>query len=103
PDLFIDAFARTERALGRPLSALIVGDGPDRDRYETMIVERGLMRRIRMLPAMPAREAFPMARTVVVPSRAEAMPYIVIEALAARKPVIASRVGGIPEILGTES
>ena len=100
PDLFIDAFARTERTLGRPLSALIVGDGPDRDRYEAMIIERGLMRRIRMLPAMPAREAFTMARTVVVPSRAEAMPYIVIEALAARKPVIASRVGGIPEILG---
>ncbi|MEH6689652.1 MAG: glycosyltransferase family 4 protein [Pseudorhizobium pelagicum] len=103
PDVFIDAFARTERALGRPLSGLMVGDGPDRDRYEAMMTERGLGRRIRMMPAMPAREAFAMARTVVVPSRAEAMPYIVIEALAAQKPVVASRVGGIPEILGTDS
>ncbi|MCJ8521689.1 glycosyltransferase involved in cell wall biosynthesis [Pseudorhizobium tarimense] len=103
PDVFIDAFARTERALGRPLSALMVGDGPDHDRYETMINERGLGRRIRMMPAMPAREAFATARIVVVPSRAEAMPYIVIEALAAQKPVIASRVGGIPEILGANS
>ena len=103
PDVFIDAFARTERELGRPLSALIVGDGPDRDRYEATIAARGLGRRIRMLPAMPAREAFAMARVVVVPSRAEAMPYIVIEALAAGKPVIASRVGGIPEILGRDS
>jgi glycosyltransferase involved in cell wall biosynthesis len=103
PDIFIDAFAQTERRLGRPLSALMIGDGPDRDRYEAMIIERGLMRRIRMQPAMPAREAFATTRIVVVPSRAEAMPYIVIEALAAGRTVVASRVGGIPEILGAKS
>ena len=103
PDVFIDAFARTERAIGHPLSALMVGDGPDRDRYQAMMAERGLGRRIQMRPAMPAREAFAMAKIVVVPSRAEAMPYIVLEALAAGKPVIASRVGGIPEVLGDTS
>ncbi|MCF6369968.1 glycosyltransferase family 4 protein [Rhizobium halophilum] len=103
PDVFIDAFVRAEQLLGRPLKALMVGDGPDRDRYDATIRERGIGARIRMLPAMPARDAFAMARTVVVPSRAEAMPYIVIEALAAQKPVVASRVGGIPEILGAES
>lgn len=103
PDVFIDAFARTERAAGRPLSALIVGDGPDSDRYEATITERGLGRRIRMMPAMPARQAFALAERVVVPSRAEAMPYIVLEALSAGKPVIASRVGGIPEVLGADS
>ncbi len=103
PDIFIDAFARTEQALGRPLSALMVGDGPDRDRYDAMISALGMTSRIRLLPAMPARDAFAMARTIVVPSRAEAMPYLVIEALAAQKPVVASRVGGIPEILGTDS
>ncbi len=103
PDVFIDAFARTERAVGRPLSALMVGDGPDRDRYAEMMAEQGLARRIRMMPAMPARSGFALAGAVVVPSRAEAMPYIVLEALAAGKPVIASRVGGIPEVLGTDS
>ncbi|MBW6420445.1 glycosyltransferase family 4 protein [Rhizobium sp. XQZ8] len=103
PDVFIDAFARTERAIGHPLSALMVGDGPDRDRYEAMMAERGLGRRIEMRPAMPALQAFGLAKTVVVPSRAEAMPYIVLEALAADKAVIASRVGGIPEVLGENS
>ncbi|MBD8663554.1 glycosyltransferase [Rhizobium sp. CFBP 8752] len=103
PDVFIDAFARTERAVGRPLSALMVGDGPDRERYEAMISERGLGRRLTMMPAMPARKAFALTNFVVVPSRAEAMPYIVLEALAAGKPVIASRVGGIPEVLGVKS
>jgi glycosyltransferase involved in cell wall biosynthesis len=103
PDVFIDAFLRTERRIGRPLTAMMIGDGPDEDKYRAMISELGLDRRMQMLPAMPARKAFALARTIVVPSRAEAMPYIVLEALAAGKPVIASRVGGIPEVLGESS
>ena len=103
PDVFVDAFARTERLVGRPLSALMIGDGPDKEKYENMMLRWGLGRRIAMMPAMRARDAFALARNVVVPSRAEAMPYIVLEALAAQKPVIATRVGGIPEVLGQNS
>ncbi|MDE1990912.1 MAG: glycosyltransferase family 4 protein [Rhizobiaceae bacterium] len=103
PDLFVDAFAKTERRVGRPLSALMIGDGPDKDKYRTMMVERGLGHRIGMLPAMRVQEAFAMSQNVVVPSRAESMPYIVLEALAAEKAVIASNVGGIPEALGADS
>lgn len=103
PDVFIEAFAKTERMVGHPLSALIIGDGPDRDKYEEMKTRLGLGRRIGLLPAMPVRDAFAMAGIVVVPSRAEAMPYIVLEALGAGKSVIASRVGGIPEVLGADS
>jgi glycosyltransferase involved in cell wall biosynthesis len=103
PDVFIEAFRRVETQVGRPLTALVVGDGPDEARYRTMIAGLGLASRIRMMPAMPARKAFGLAKVVVVPSRAEAMPYIVLEALAAGKPLIASRVGGIPEVLGETS
>jgi glycosyltransferase involved in cell wall biosynthesis len=103
PDLFVDAFAKTERQIGRPLSALMIGDGPDKDKYRTMMIQRGLGHRIGMLPAMRVHEAFSMSQNVVVPSRAEAMPYIVLEALAAEKAVIASRVGGIAEALGEHS
>jgi glycosyltransferase involved in cell wall biosynthesis len=103
PDVFIDAFMATEQALGRQLSATMVGDGPDKKRYRAIIQDRGLSQRVALLDSMPAREAFQLAHTVVVPSRAEAMPYIVLEALAAQKPVIASRVGGIPEVLGADS
>ena len=103
PDIFVEAFARAERIIGKPMSGVMVGDGPDREAYRTMIDRAGLGRRISMHAAMPAREAFALADTVIVPSRAEAMPYIVLEALAAGKTVIASRVGGIPEVLGENS
>ncbi|OLP56854.1 glycosyl transferase [Rhizobium rhizosphaerae] len=103
PDLFVEAFARTERRLGEPMSGLMIGDGPQRDAYERMILERGLSERIRMLPAMAARDAFALTHAVVLPSRAESMPYVALEALAAGKPVIAANVGGLPEILGEQS
>jgi glycosyltransferase involved in cell wall biosynthesis len=51
----------------------------------------------------PARDAFSLGRIMVMPSRAESFPYIVLEALAANKPLIATRVGGIPEIFGKQA
>lgn len=62
----------------------------------------GLGERIKMHPAMMARDAFALARNVVIPSRAEAMPYIVLETVAAKKPIICTNVGGIPEIMGED-
>lgn len=103
PDLFIEAFLRAERLIGRPLTGLMVGNGPQRDDYAKRISMLGLGNRLRMRPAMPARDAFAFSDIVIVPSRNESLPYIVLEALAAGKAVIASRVGGIPEIFGAES
>lgn len=103
PDVFIEAFAEVERLLERPLRGNIIGDGPDEQKYRRMLEQKGLTGRITMMPAMPVREAFARAQIVVIPSRAEAMPYIVLEALAAEKTVIASGVGGIPEVLGHDS
>ncbi|MEZ2332324.1 glycosyltransferase family 4 protein [Mesorhizobium sp. RCC_202] len=103
PDIFIDALALASVAMGRPLSAVMVGDGDDLPRYHARAERLGLKNSIRFLPPMPAREAFALAQLIVVPSRAEAMPYIVLEALAAGMPMIATAVGGIPEIFGESS
>lgn len=103
PDIFIDALARAEARTERTISAVMVGDGDDLPRYRTQVERLGLNDRIRFLAPMPARSAFALANLVVVPSRAEAMPYIVLESLAAGKPMIASAVGGIPEIFGADS
>ena len=52
--------------------------------------------------ALPARVAFGLGRLMVMPSRAESLPYVILEAVAAGKPLLATRVGGIPEILPAE-
>ncbi len=98
PDLFIEALLLAEQRMGRRLSAMMVGDGEDREQYVAQVARSGLADRVRFRDPMPAREAFALARIVVVPSRAEAMPYIVLEVLAARRPMIATAVGGIPEV-----
>ena len=103
PDIFIEALAKASRETGKPLTAVMVGDGEDRAKYVAQVAEHGLSGQVKFFMPMPAREAFSMARAIVVPSRAEAMPYIVLEALAAGMPMVASAVGGIPEIFGTGS
>jgi len=52
---------------------------------------------------MPAREGFARGRVMVAPSRAESLPYIVLEAAAAAVPLITTDVGGIPEVFGPQS
>ena len=64
------------------------------------VTRLGLDDYFHFVPAMPARRAFSLGRIMVVPSRAESLPYVVLETAAAGKPLITTKVGGIPEIYG---
>jgi glycosyltransferase involved in cell wall biosynthesis len=85
---------------GRHVSITLVGDGPDMPAMREQIARDGLHEAIRILPPMAAREALSRGRVMVVPSRAESLPYVVLEAAAAAKPLIVTQVGGLPEIYG---
>jgi glycosyltransferase involved in cell wall biosynthesis len=98
-DLLLEALA-TLRQSGMALSATIVGDGPWRQTLREQAARLQIDAAVRFLPPMPARAAFALGRIVVVPSRKESLPYIVLEIAAAAKPLVATRVGGIPEIFG---
>ena len=101
-DVLIQAIALLARD-DRSLSATIVGEGPDRTAFEAQVRAQGLGARMRFVGAQPARQAFALGRLLVIPSRAESLPYIVLEAAAAGVPLITTKVGGIPEIFGPDS
>jgi len=97
-DLLLEALAAHQAVF--PGRALIVGSGPEEASLKRLARRLGLNGRVSFPGAQSARSAFARARCVVVPSRAESFPYIVLEAAAARMPMIATDVGGIPEIAG---
>ena len=103
PDVLIEALALLRDRTGKAPTAVIVGGGVEKTRYIALAAERGLGDTIAFRDPMPARDAFPLGRVMVVPSRAESMPYIVLETIAAAVPLIATAVGGIPEIYGAAS
>jgi glycosyltransferase involved in cell wall biosynthesis len=101
-DVLLQALARV--AAVRVVRAVIVGAGPDAAEFKSMAQQLDLDGVVDFRNAMPARAAFSLGRSLVVPSRAESMPYIVLEAAAAGMPLLATDVGGIPEIVnGTDT
>jgi glycosyltransferase involved in cell wall biosynthesis len=93
------AFRRL-RERGVDACLCLVGDGPDRDRVERRAHELGVMRETFFLgyqedvaPLFAAFDAF------VLPSVNEGTPVTAIEALAAERPVVATRVGGVPDVV----
>lgn len=79
---------------------LIVGSGPDEDQLKAMTVAQGVAEHCVFAPPGPIRQALEQARVMVIPSRAESLPYVILEAAAAAQPLIATHVGGIGEIFG---
>jgi glycosyltransferase involved in cell wall biosynthesis len=101
-DILIEAIGSLRQA-GRSISATIVGYGAEEAHLRAQVARLGLAEQIRFLPAMPARRAFSLGRLMLVPSRSESLPYIVLEAAGAGIPLIATHVGGIPEIFGPQT
>jgi len=102
PDLLIDAVAQLQRT-GRKASLTLVGEGDQSEALRQQVARLGLSASVRFAGFQPARTAFGMGRILVIPSRNESLPYVAIEAAAAGLPVVAARIGGIPEIFGDQS
>jgi glycosyltransferase involved in cell wall biosynthesis len=84
---------------------LIVGDGPERSRLEVLGNALGVADAIRFLGPMPHTDMpglIASAEIAIFPSRMEATSVAALEALACERPVVATRVGGLPEIVNEE-
>ena len=98
-DLLIEAVARL-RAAGRPVTLTLAGDGEELGALKALVERHGLAEAVRFVGHVKARFGFSKGKLLVIPSRGDSMPYVVIEAGAAGIPMVAADVGGIPEIFG---
>jgi len=84
------------------VEAVLVGDGPERERLEALAASLAVSERIRFLGARPNAEMpglLSSADLAVFPSLMEATSVAALECMACELPVAASRVGGLPEIV----
>jgi L-malate glycosyltransferase len=97
--VLLSAFAH----LPADLQLYIVGTGPERARLEAMALKLGVASRVRLLGWRDdALSILGAADVVVHPSFHEALPSAVMEALALAKPIVASDVSGVRDILGDQ-
>lgn len=103
PEKGVGVFLRAAallQARSRPFSAIIAGDGPDRAALVQLTASLGLSDRIRFVGRVSAmRSLYRAVDLLVIPSRSEGLPSVLLEALDADLPVVATRVGAIPEVL----
>lgn len=97
----IEALAEVERR-EVPVELVLIGDGPMRDLIESAIAREGLGSTVRLtgwLDEAGVRAELDAAHGLVLPSYAEGLPLVLMEAMVSMRPVIATWVAGIPELV----
>jgi glycosyltransferase involved in cell wall biosynthesis len=98
-DIFLEALSLL-RNRGIAISGVIAGDGPERSALEADVRGRGLATSVVMLGAVhPVAPLYRELDAIVIPSRSEGLPNVLLEACRLDRPIVSTRVGGIPEIV----
>jgi L-malate glycosyltransferase len=94
----VEVFARVSRAL--PSRLMLIGDGPDRSLTEQLVLRYNLQDRVHFLGKQDnVNELLPLADLMLMPSEMESFGLAALEAMACNVPAIATRVGGVPELI----
>ncbi|RWU21406.1 colanic acid biosynthesis glycosyltransferase WcaL [Pseudomonas alkylphenolica] len=99
--LLIEA-ARILAAQALTFELVLAGDGEMREEIQALIVRYGLQAHVRItgwISSGQVREEILAARALVLPSFAEGLPVVIMEAMALRRPVLTTYVAGIPELV----
>ena len=97
PDV-IDVFARVRTQI--PVRLVLVGDGPERTRAEEDVQQRGLQDDVRWMgKSTDVERILSMSDVFLLPSESESFGLAALEAMASYVPVVATRAGGLPEVV----
>lgn len=100
-DILIKAFAKVAAEFA-DIHLVIAGSGPNDEEYDQLIRESGLRRRVMKLGDVAPVDLPPLLRNCLfgmIPSRNEGFPIAALEFGLVKKPVVATRVGGLPEFV----
>ncbi|MEP6572539.1 MAG: glycosyltransferase [Gemmatimonadota bacterium] len=96
-DILVESIARLP---AMPLIVSVIGDGAEHASLEALAASRGIRDRIRWHGGMSnASRLFPGLDLFILSSRTEGTPMVLFEAMAARVPIIATSVGGVPDVI----
>lgn len=99
-DIAIKALALLPTSVREKIIYTVAGDGEERENLEKFISELGISESVRFLGFVPdAKKLLSGADIFLLPSRTENLPYAILEAGDAELPIIATSVGGIPEVI----
>ncbi len=99
-DIAFQAISLLPKEIQNKIIYYIVGAGEERENLEKMATNMGISRIIKLLGFIPDVKKLLSANNIfLLPSRTEAFPYAILEAGVAGMPIIATNVGGIPEII----
>jgi len=90
---------------GRDFELVLAGDGHLRPQLEHLIAEYGLQEKVKItgwISSQQVREEIVSSRALVLPSFAEGLPVVIMEAMALARPVVSTYVAGIPELVQHE-
>ncbi|HET7104792.1 MAG TPA: N-acetyl-alpha-D-glucosaminyl L-malate synthase BshA [Terracidiphilus sp.] len=94
----VKVFAQVAREV--PSQLVLVGDGPDRSAAEWLAHDLGIHERVHFLGKLEkVNELLPLADLMLLPSQLESFGLAALEAMACKVPSIATRVGGVPELI----
>jgi N-acetyl-alpha-D-glucosaminyl L-malate synthase BshA len=94
----VKIFARVAKEM--PAQLVLIGDGPDRSAAEWLAHDLGIQSRIHFLGKQErVNELLPLADLLLMPSELESFGLAALEAMACKVPSIATRVGGVPELI----
>jgi glycosyltransferase involved in cell wall biosynthesis len=99
--LLVEAMARL-RAEGVPFELVLAGDGELRSDVERLVQFHGLQAQVRItgwVDSDNVRDEILAARALVLPSFAEGLPVVIMEAMALGRPVVSTFIAGIPELV----
>jgi N-acetyl-alpha-D-glucosaminyl L-malate synthase BshA len=98
PSDVVEIFTRVQQEL--PAVLLMVGDGPERSNAEWVARSAGIERKVHFLGKQDSiEELIGISDLLLLPSETESFGLVALEAMACEVPVVASRVGGLPEVV----